>query len=224
LFFNTFIRKTIIIAGMEKKDRHAMYFEGILQLRNRQNPMFDKALSYIDKRLDEVKATIAKVVKSPDGIDLYISSNKAIRKLERELKTAFGCDTLISPSLYSQDRQSSKNLYRLTCCARLPAHSPGDIVRERGRFVELSKTGDGKGVGIELMTGKKVTLKDYEFIAPAKDSSEAVVIQKKPNLMVLHPSTFQGTTVANPRQVNSAKVKVIDIDGILYLLPAKKQL
>ncbi len=102
---------------LKKEDRHAEYFEAILQLR----PLNDELIKFA---LDQIEAdgdvTIAKTVEKKYGVDLYLSSNTFTKKLGYKLKKRFRNGTLtVSRLHYSTDHMSSKHIFRLTILFRL---------------------------------------------------------------------------------------------------------
>lgn len=98
-----------------KKEKHDQYYEAILQLR----PASDQILGYV---LDLIEAhpqvTIAKTVGYKNGLDLYLSSNIFAKFIGQKLKKRFKGKLTISRTLFSMDRMSSKNIYRLTILFR----------------------------------------------------------------------------------------------------------
>ena len=62
------------------------YYEGILQLRN-PSP---EAEEFVMKELKLNHVSVAKVVKHRNGQDLYVSSNRFVIRLARQLRERFG--------------------------------------------------------------------------------------------------------------------------------------
>ena len=93
------------------KEKHPEYFEGILQLRNCTNKLVDWVINKIKK---DNKAKIAKVKKVKDRIDLYISDQHYLRNLGKKIKENFNGVLKVSRKLFTQERITSKLLYRVT--------------------------------------------------------------------------------------------------------------
>lgn len=128
------------------------YFEGILQLRNPNK----EVINYIEKRIKEKSSVfLAKKVDVVNGIDFYISSNRFLRSLGRRLQKQFGGELKISPRLYSRNRQTSRDVYRLNVLFRLPEYKKGDIVTVKGEKIKILSLGK-KVFGKNLVTGRKV--------------------------------------------------------------------
>ncbi|MBI4143468.1 hypothetical protein HY487_01135, partial [Candidatus Woesearchaeota archaeon] len=73
------------------------YFQGILQLRDVNDEIMAFVHNQIKKRKDEVAVT--KTVSFPNGVDLYITSQKFIRILGKKLKENFGGELKVSEKL-----------------------------------------------------------------------------------------------------------------------------
>ena len=137
------------------------YFQGILQLRNHNKEVVEFVENQIKKaRRDDVY--ISKTVKVPGGVDLYLTSNKFLRSLGKKLKTVFNGELKESEKLFSRDRQTTKNIYRLNVLFRLTKFKKGDIVEFRGRKVKIMGVGS-RVQAKEVETGKRIILKLSEL-------------------------------------------------------------
>ena len=92
-----------------------MYYEAILQLRPFDKELIDFALQQIEKSDCE----IVKQEKLKTGINLYLSSRKFAIMLTKRLKKRFDGTVKVTKTLHTRDRQTSKNVYRVTVCFRL---------------------------------------------------------------------------------------------------------
>jgi NMD protein affecting ribosome stability and mRNA decay len=133
------------------------YFEGILQLRNPNGLVID----FINKQIENKEGVfISKRVKVINGYDLYFSSQKFLQNLGRKLQKVFGGEMKISTKLHTQNRMTSRLVYRINVLFRLPTVKKGDVVRMRGEDIEIIGMGR-KVVGRSKETGKKVII-EYE--------------------------------------------------------------
>lgn len=99
-----------------KENRHANYYEAILQLR----PYNKKLVDFIVKKIIERKNVyIVKEVHLKTGIDLYLTDQRFARALGKQLKRHFKGKLILSRKLHTRDRQTSRNIYRVTVCFRL---------------------------------------------------------------------------------------------------------
>ena len=93
------------LLGYKEKKMHPQYFEGILQLRNPSTEVLD----FLMKKMKEQHISIAKETKTKDGIDLYLSSRKFIKNISHKLQKQFGGELKQSPTLFSHNKQTSKD-------------------------------------------------------------------------------------------------------------------
>ncbi|MBI2671456.1 hypothetical protein HYX16_00820 [Candidatus Woesearchaeota archaeon] len=92
------------------------YYEAILQLR----PDNDKVRQFVVDRLKERKNIfVSKTVELKTGVDLYLSDQRFARALGKKLKRSFKGKLIMSRSLYGRNKQTSKDIYRVTVCFRL---------------------------------------------------------------------------------------------------------
>ena len=93
------------------------YFEGILQVRNPD----DALESFIRKRLEdaEKRGVFAnKILEVKNGVDYYMSDKRFLRRLGKELKKNFKGELKESAQLFSRDKQTSKDIFRLNVLFR----------------------------------------------------------------------------------------------------------
>tara|TARA_Y100000310_G_scaffold281258_1_gene301610 strand:- start:6603 stop:7070 length:468 start_codon:yes stop_codon:yes gene_type:complete len=117
---------------------HSQYFEGILQLRNSGQEVEDFVLDRIDNRKN---VTIAKVLKQKNGYDYYLSSQKFLQILGKQLQQKFGGELKVSTKLHTRNRVTSKEVHRVTVLFRPPKFKKGDIVRYRGEDLLIINCG-----------------------------------------------------------------------------------
>ena len=91
------------------------YYEAILQLR----PLDKKVLDYVYSQIIKNNVAIAKEVELKEGFDLYISSSKFAIMLGKKLKKRFPGTVKTSRTLFTQNKLTSKRVYRVTVCFRL---------------------------------------------------------------------------------------------------------
>ena len=96
--------------------KHVNYYQGIIQLRPADEKLVKYTLNYLENK---EHVSIAKIESLKTGIDIYITSNSAALALGKKLKNAFPGDLKLSRQLHTRDRQTSKDLYRVTVLFRL---------------------------------------------------------------------------------------------------------
>ena len=137
------------------------YFQGILQLRDCNIEVLDFVKNQIKKSKRE-DVYVSKEVSVLGGIDLYLTSNKFLRSLGKKLKKSFNGGLKESEKLFSRNRLTGKNIYRLNVLFRLTKFKKGDIVAFRGRKVKIMNIGS-KVQAKEVETGKRIILKLNEL-------------------------------------------------------------
>ncbi|MEM4263906.1 MAG: NMD3-related protein [Candidatus Woesearchaeota archaeon] len=94
----------------KRRKKHSQYFEGILQLREPT----EEVLDFIDKEFARnPDVWIAKEVRMPKGIDLYVSSQRFLRALGKKLNDHFFGILKFSRKIHTKHQLTSKSLYRV---------------------------------------------------------------------------------------------------------------
>ena len=190
------------------------YFEGTLQLRKVPDELLEYVYSYIKKN----NIFIAKEKKQPNGMDITISDQRKIQNLGQYLQKNFGGILKISPQVHTRDRQTSKDVHRVNVYYEAPNYIKGDVVKVEDKMILVNKISKTLS-GLDLISGRKTTVnlqdKEYAILKPMKTTVSKI----SPNLEVLHPETYQSTSVLNKKKVRlGEKVKVVDDDGRMYVL------
>jgi NMD protein affecting ribosome stability and mRNA decay len=138
-----------MVAKLEEKGPD--YFEGKLQLRN-PTP---EVIKYVLKEIRQDKYVwVAKEEKVRNGIDLWLSSNKFLQNIGAKLKKRFTGVLKNSKKLHTQNKITSKLLYRGTVLFRCLNFKKGDVIEINGvpmKVMEISRQVRLKN----LQTGKK---------------------------------------------------------------------
>ena len=146
------------------EERHALYFEAILQLRDVEKEVID----FVEDEIERVKLTVAKTVPFKNGIDYYLSSNSLTRALGKRLKERFGGDTKVTSSLWGVKKD--REVYRVTVLFRGVPFKKNDIVIYEGDEYKIISL--RKDIFIqEVKTGKKahVRYNDMNWIKKKED-------------------------------------------------------
>lgn len=112
---------------MIKKGMRPHYFEGTLQLRNPSEEIFSMVLNQINH---DAHVWIAKEEFHREGVDLYLSSNKFLLQLGKKLKKSFKGKVVISRRLFTQNKMTSKFVYRMTVLFRADLSRPPEVLGE----------------------------------------------------------------------------------------------
>ncbi|MBI5398057.1 hypothetical protein HZB03_01215 [Candidatus Woesearchaeota archaeon] len=132
------------------------YFEGVLQLRSPSNEL----ISYVRNDIAKHQSRgifITKEIPERDGIDFQISSNKYLRALGKRIRARFSGEFKESARLFTRDRQTSKDVYRLSVYFRLRPYAVGQVVKKGEREIQITSIGK-RVCGIDIKNGKKVFL------------------------------------------------------------------
>lgn len=100
----------------ELPPKPANYYEAIIQLR----PFDEKLYNFVLERIKEREnAFISKEVEIKTGVDIYVSDQRFARALGKKLKNTFKGKLILSRTLHTRNRQTSREVYRVTVCFRL---------------------------------------------------------------------------------------------------------
>lgn len=145
--------------AQKQNTKHSKYFEGVLQLRNPTQEVQDFVNSQFPS---DGSVFVSKVVKLKEGFDMSVSSRRFLVKLGRDLQARFGGEMKASPEHYSQDRQSSKVLYRVNVLYRYRGIKRGDIITYRDENLRVDHIGKDLHC-VNPLTGKKYRIRYSEL-------------------------------------------------------------
>lgn len=126
---------------------HNDYFEGILQLRNPSDEVISFILNELDKRKN---VFITKQKKLKNGLDLYFTDQHFLQGLGKKLSQKFCGELKISKKIFTRNRQTSREVYRVNVLFRYYPYKLGQVFTIRGEKVKL------------LRLGRKVTVKNVQ--------------------------------------------------------------
>lgn len=130
------------------------YYQGILQLRDVTDEIYNFVSKQLGKRED---VAVTKTVKYPNGMDLYMTSQKFITIIGKRLKESFGGELKITSKLHTRSK-SGKDLFRVTALYRPLKYKRGDIVNVRGDDVKLLQCGR-RIFALDIKTGKRIKIR-----------------------------------------------------------------
>ncbi len=126
------------------------YFQGTLQLRNPS----EELIRFVDNSIEKAgNITVAKVVKMKNGLDYYVSSQKFIQSLGKRLLKAFPGELKTSAKLFTRNRQTSKEVHRVSVLFKLHPYKKGDTVTYKGDEMEV--LGLGPKLKLQNVKSKK---------------------------------------------------------------------
>ncbi len=95
------------------------YYEAILQLRINDKKIINHILKELNEKMEKRKVFSNKQIKQKNGIDIYITDMNFAKAFVKELKKRYGGEIKISRKIHTRDRQTSRDVYRLTVLYRL---------------------------------------------------------------------------------------------------------
>lgn len=192
------------------------YFEAIIQIRaagrfpteeekRRCMAIARETMESMRKKGDRL-AFISDVLEQKEGIDFYMGSMNASRQVCRLITSELGGSFSESPTLVGM--KDGKNLYRITFSLRLPEFKPGDVVRFRGKIIQIKSSGK-KVNGISLEDGSRFIstpeeLKGAEKVGNMRDTVLTVLVSIEDNaILVLDPETYETVAIKKPMSFNT---------------------
>jgi NMD protein affecting ribosome stability and mRNA decay len=152
------------------KLRHQEYFEGILQLRDIDQTVYDWVYDTIEH---DDKATVAKEKYVRNGFDLYLSDQHYLQALGRKIKAKFPGELIISRRLHSTEHMTQKLIYRVTVLFRQLPFTVGQVLdTDDGEWKVLHVGNQVRAQ--EVKSGKKKMFKFHELARYAKRASSPV--------------------------------------------------
>lgn len=134
------------------------YFEGILQLRD----VNEEIINFVYNAVTKAGVNIAKFIEYPNGLDLYLSSNRFLRNLGKRLQESFTGQLKESAKLHTRQKQTGKELYRVTVLFKGARFKKGDIVEIKGDKYQIMDVKEKVKVKT-LNTGKRKMF-DFETV------------------------------------------------------------
>ncbi|WP_456369035.1 60S ribosomal export protein NMD3 [Thermococcus sp.] len=216
------------------------YFEAILQVRAEGRPLSREERKEIEKlvegKVDEIMRKdrmgfIQDTIEKEEGLDFYMGSTSAARKLAQAIRERFGGKISEAYELVGMDRQTSREIYRTSVSIRIPKFRKGDIVRDdRGVVYEVRKV-DGKGLELlNLSTGKSEhrdwkTLKRHGVEDIEHELREAMVTSiGRDDVQLMDMQSYETFEIEKPEmELSEGKVyKIVEVNGRRYILGEKK--
>ena len=206
---------------MGEKEK-AQYFEGILQLRNTNETIFEFIQSEL-KKVARKGIFVMKEVPLTNGVDLYLTNKNYLKILANNLGSKFGADVSINAQLFSRNHLTSKDIYRVNAVVTFLNFNIGDVVKfnysgsKRTKVVEhfmLVKKLGKLVQGYDLLNGKSVAF-EAKYMKTAKKLEEVTtqVVSLDP-LQVLDEN-YQ------PVEVINSIPKDLDIDDKVLIVKTK---
>ncbi|MDD5086395.1 MAG: NMD3-related protein [Candidatus Nanoarchaeia archaeon] len=196
------------------------YFEGILQLRNVDEDVINYALEKL-KQSEKRGIFLSKKKKVKNGFDLYLTKKGYIHELAQELLKKFGGEKKASRKLFSRNKQTSRDIYRVNVLFRQSKFRKGDVISIDGEPFKVSDiTSRIKIKSLKTGNINTVFLKDLG-VNSTEEIKETVVSSVFPDIKVINPYTFQQEKPMNPKNIKAEinqKVNVVVVDERIWIV------
>ncbi|MEK6938384.1 MAG: NMD3-related protein [Nanoarchaeota archaeon] len=133
-------------------DKHDLYYEATLQLRDVTEEMVDFAYAEIQR----VGMRISKEISFDNGIDFRLTDKSLTRSLGKKLQATFGGEYKETVRIYGQ--KDGAEIYRLTILFRGMGAKKGEVVRYHGEEYKIVLIGKDMLLQ-EVHSGKKIHVK-----------------------------------------------------------------
>jgi NMD protein affecting ribosome stability and mRNA decay len=195
------------------------YFEAVLQIRSPDYDILEKSIGFLQQRVASLRHKgmfINKVERLDDGYDLYVTNKKVAQALGKELQDNFGGEYKSSPHLFSKNKQTSKNIYRVSILVNLPGFEKNDIILVNDRVYKVEKLGSKIKLS-DLITNNHLIIDFAKLHYAVLKEYTTYVSRTQPYLEVINPFDFQSSMVRNHSTSNfelGQEVNVVVHKGI----------
>ncbi|HIH47606.1 TPA: hypothetical protein HA297_04870, partial [Candidatus Woesearchaeota archaeon] len=183
--------------GIEK----TQYFEGILQIRDPN----DEVMQFVDKVFEQAKKRgvyINKKVPAKQGFDYYVTSQTFLSTMGNKLQERFGGTLKISSQLFTQNKLTSKQLYRVNVYFKAPPFKRGDVINHQGKLLKVTQL--GKLVNCFDIINEKKTAFRYNLDERSLHHQELIILpREKTTIAKVYPhvevldADYQPVKIAN---------------------------
>ncbi len=213
-----FKSKNVLCSFCSKKKSD--YFEATLQLRNVSD-------SKVFSKVKELVFSVGDVVKEEKyfrfGADFKLTSNKSLRKVLKLLEDSFFGFSKVSASLFSKDRLSQKELFRLTGLFYFFGFKKFDVIFFNNVPFVVLGVNKGKVFLFSLVDFKEFSFKS-ELLRDVRvlDTFVSSVVRVSPDVFVLDED-FQPVSVVVPSFFKDNlflddKVVVFKFEGKFFII------
>lgn len=207
------------------------YYEAVIQLRGDKRlpdeTEFQQYTEIVEQMLNRMQergermAFISKTVRLDEGVDIYIGSKKAAKRICQKISSEHAAVFTESASLVG--RRDGVDVHRMTYLLRLSRFREGDIIEYEGRCLQVMRVGAHINV-LDLSRGVRVGIDKKRIagarkIAGAGDVRTAIVVSTdESTVQVLDPDTYRTVTLRRPPFLGDAQeVKIIKMDNKILI-------
>ena len=220
------------------------YYASIVQVRGTDRTPTpaenDRAVEIAEAYISEREATgdrnafITETTRTDDGVDMKISTNQMGQGIAKRIVAELGGSVSDAPTLVTEDSDGNE-VYRVTFTARLPPHTPGDVIDlDDGDGPVLVTSAHGNLKGTRIASGNRYEASFEEGVAPdarklgERDDAERttlVAVEDEHAVQVLDPETFESKTIPRPDYLDpdAESVPVLKHRKGLHVLPESEK-
>ena len=211
------------------------YYESKVQIRadhrTPEKAELERALEIAERTVDLTQkedrlAFIAKTIWLREGLDLYVGTVKAAKRIARALLREMG--GTLSDSAKLVGRRDGKDVYRVTFVTRLPEFPTGAIVSSPQHIYEICST-ISRTNAVDLETGHRTALnaedlRNAELISTRSDAKRSVLVAiDADEVHLLDPETYITLTIKKPPYISKEdegkEIKVVKTLEGVFILP-----
>jgi len=216
------------------------YYEATLQIRAMNRYLTEEERETLDKFVREEllkrlkkdrMAFISKFIPQKEGLDYQLGSVGAARNVAQRIKEKYGGKITETATLIGVDRDSGKDLYRVTVSVRIPEYRVGDVVIYKEKPYLVSAITEDKVYMKSLDSRREkigipwhIAEKETKISKRDNDLETATVISTNPNIMVMDDKNYEiyeFDKIEGMELKEGDKVKVYKKDDIPYLVSKK---
>ena len=211
----------------EKKKFHDLYFEGTIQLRGNDEEKLSNIVEEILKIYEKSSFDIQRIENVRGGVDLYSTNNRMSQRVGTFLYKKYGGEYKESKKLFSLNKQTSKEIFRVSILYRIPEFFKDDIITLNDKVLKVVKYSKDtiKALNLDKINKSenvsfKVTEEIKNNIEIQKNKFEVEIELKKPFVQILDPETFQMIRVVNPPKNSEIgdKINVVIVNEKAYVI------
>ncbi len=174
-----------------KLRKHADYFEGTLQVRNEDEASTAFITAYVAKH----GARITKTQREGHGTNYFLTSKAVVLHLAKALQERYGGLMKTSRTLFSRNRQRSKDIYRATAFIELPPFTEGAVISQAEKPLLVLER--GKRIKYYNLATGKTEYHRYTGTERPLAQRATSIASTRPALTIIHPDNYQAVPAAN---------------------------
>jgi NMD protein affecting ribosome stability and mRNA decay len=189
--------------------QNSTYFEGNLQLMNPNQ----EVVEFISRDIEKMKSKhvfLTDLKESKKMVEFFLTDQSYLKVLARKVQSEFGGRLELHETLFSKNRQTSKDLYRLTALLRLPELKKGDVISSDDHLYLVTKLSDS--IIVEDLEHNRKTKLQYGLDYDLLEKNNSTISKVYPHLEVLDPEDYSSITAVDTQNKSyriGQKVKVV---------------